>query len=265
MVRRCRWAAPWVGVVLALWLGAGAATPASGSACMLVFAHRGASRVAPENTLRALDGAVAAEADRVELDVRRTKDGALVLMHDASLVRTTNVETTFPIAPSWHVRQMNYADVATLDAGSWMDGRPARVPRLHSAFARAVPLLLEPKERIAPHRVHAWTVDRDVIVQTFDIEWARRLAEDHPEVPLWLLTTTRPSPDDIAEWGTWADGVAIKAVNADQDAVAEVHAAGMTAAAWTVNDETTARLLLAWGTDAVITDRISAMRSEVGC
>jgi glycerophosphoryl diester phosphodiesterase len=57
---------------------------------ILVIAHRGAHRDVPENTLAALDKAIAIGCDYVEVDVRRTKDGALVIMHDASVSRTTN-------------------------------------------------------------------------------------------------------------------------------------------------------------------------------
>ena len=60
-----------------------------------VIAHRGASHVAPENTSSALRSALAAGADMVEVDVRRTADGELVLLHDQSLVRTSDVEAAF--------------------------------------------------------------------------------------------------------------------------------------------------------------------------
>src|SRR5271170_8058208 len=57
---------------------------------IVVIAHRGAHREAPENTLASLEKAIQIGCDYVELDVRRTKDGALVIMHDASVNRMTN-------------------------------------------------------------------------------------------------------------------------------------------------------------------------------
>lgn len=57
---------------------------------IIVIAHRGAHREAPENTLASLEKAIEIGCDYVELDVRRTKDGALVIMHDASVNRMTN-------------------------------------------------------------------------------------------------------------------------------------------------------------------------------
>jgi glycerophosphoryl diester phosphodiesterase len=95
--------------------------------------HRGAGRYAPENTLESLRKALALGADYVEFDVRTTRDGAFVLLHDASLDRTTSGRGP--------VRQRTAAEVATLDAGSWF-GRPfagARVPTLDAFLDAAAP------------------------------------------------------------------------------------------------------------------------------
>ncbi|MBX9791158.1 MAG: glycerophosphodiester phosphodiesterase family protein [Pirellulales bacterium] len=86
--------------------------------------HRGAKRYAPENTLAALEKAIALGADFVEFDVRLTSDKQAVLLHDATLDRTTN-----GLGP---VAALALADVQKLDAGSWF-GQPfanARVPTL---------------------------------------------------------------------------------------------------------------------------------------
>jgi glycerophosphoryl diester phosphodiesterase len=95
--------------------------------------HRGASRYAPENTLESLKKSLALGADYVEFDVRTTRDGAFILLHDGSLGRTTS--GTGP------VRSRTAAEVAELDAGSWF-GHPfagARVPTL-DAFLKAAAL-----------------------------------------------------------------------------------------------------------------------------
>src|SRR5205807_1804496 len=66
------------------------ATAARPDARIVVIAHRGANKFAPENTLAAFRKAIELGCDYFELDVRRTKDGQLVLMHDGSVDRTTN-------------------------------------------------------------------------------------------------------------------------------------------------------------------------------
>jgi glycerophosphoryl diester phosphodiesterase len=87
------------------------------------YAHRGASGYAPENTLAAFGLAAELGAQAVELDVRRTLDGALVVLHDATLERTTDAAARFPDRAPWAVGSFTLAEVRTLDAGSWFDAR----------------------------------------------------------------------------------------------------------------------------------------------
>ena len=89
----------------------------------LVVAHRGARGHAPENTLTAAALGYAVQADLWELDANYTKDGKLVVMHDDTLVRTTDVETAFPGRPSYRVRDFTLDEIKSLDAGSWYAGR----------------------------------------------------------------------------------------------------------------------------------------------
>ncbi len=91
---------------------------------MLVIAHRGGPQDAPENTLAAFRHALALGADGVELDVQRTKDGALVIMHDETVARTTGGRGA--------VRDLTLAEVRALDAG-----QGERVPLFEEALALA--------------------------------------------------------------------------------------------------------------------------------
>ena len=85
--------------------------------CGLLFgqvesvAHRGASLSAPENTLASTVKRIELGVDRIEMDVRQSKDGVLVLMHDARLERTTNGKG--------YLRDFTYEELGSLDAGSW--------------------------------------------------------------------------------------------------------------------------------------------------
>ena len=89
----------------------------------LVVAHRGARGHAPENTLTAAALGYAVQSDLWELDANYTKDGKLVVMHDDTLVRTTDVETAFPGRPSYRVCDFTLDEIKSLDAGSWYAGR----------------------------------------------------------------------------------------------------------------------------------------------
>jgi glycerophosphoryl diester phosphodiesterase len=99
--------------------------------------HRGASRYAPENTIESLRKAAALGADFVEFDIRTTRDGMAVLLHDSTLNRTTSGRGP--------VRDATAAEIASLDAGSWF-GRPfapARVPTLDAFLDAIKPLPVE--------------------------------------------------------------------------------------------------------------------------
>lgn len=93
-----------------------------------IVAHRGASKFAPENTIAALEKAYEMGADVVEIDVRETKDGRLVLMHDAFIQRTTD---------GWGLLAWKTLDkLKTLDAGRWFDEKykGEKIPTLREAL-----------------------------------------------------------------------------------------------------------------------------------
>lgn len=84
-----------------------------------VVAHRGSSGSAPENTIAAVELAVHEQASFVEVDVQRTGDGELVVVHDTTLARTTDVARVFPDRAPWRVGGFTRAELDRLDAGSW--------------------------------------------------------------------------------------------------------------------------------------------------
>jgi len=86
---------------------------------VLVVAHRGARSLAPENTLAAGRKAFEVGADAWEIDVHMTRDGRLVVIHDDTLARTTNVEQLFPDRKPWYVCDFTLDEIRRLDAGSW--------------------------------------------------------------------------------------------------------------------------------------------------
>ncbi len=88
-----------------------------------IVAHRGARSLAPENTLAAAEAALGAGAAMWEFDVRLTGDGELVLMHDLTLRRTTDVRRAYPWRWPWRVAQFTLEELRGLDAGSWFSER----------------------------------------------------------------------------------------------------------------------------------------------
>jgi glycerophosphoryl diester phosphodiesterase len=101
----------------------------------VTLAHRGLCSRHPENTLPSLAAAVPF-ADYCEIDVRVTRDGRLIIMHDATLRRTTDVASVFPDRADDPVSTFSLAEIERLDAGSWYDPATATgVPTLRQALA----------------------------------------------------------------------------------------------------------------------------------
>jgi glycerophosphoryl diester phosphodiesterase len=227
-----------------------------------IIAHRGASRVAPENTLAAIARAADAGARAVELDVALSADGVPVILHDETLNRTTDGRGS--------VARKTLADLRTLDAGAWFGKRfkGERLPTL----AEAVALILERKMglnlEIKPTRGAAaataenaigvlkssWPGKAPLVISSgsaVSLDVARDVA---PYWPRGLILDAVP-PD-------WADRLAAtgcvslhcNARSVTPSLVEEVHEAGYRLLAWTVNRLPTARRLFRAGVDGIFTD-----------
>ncbi|ONK15157.1 glycerophosphodiester phosphodiesterase family protein [Streptomyces sp. MP131-18] len=261
------------------------AAPADGP---LVVAHRGASGHAPENTLAAADAAAALDTTWVETDVQRTADGELVLVHDTTLARTTDVEEVFPGRAPWNVADFTAAEIARLDAGSWFGeefaGEP--VPTLAQFLDRLTRndqrLLLEIKapelyrgieaDILAELEASGWLTPEPpgtrLVIQSFGAESVRTVHELAPGVETGFLGT--PEVADLPEYAAYADqinpryGDLTAAYVAEIQAVEGPHGEPVEVHTWTVNDGTTARAVADLGVDGIITNFPDVVRSALG-
>jgi glycerophosphoryl diester phosphodiesterase len=168
-----------------------------------VVAHRGASETHPENTVAALRAARVGGAHVVEFDVHQTKDGAWVLLHDATCDRTTDAVAKFG-RKEVRVDELTLAEVATLDAGSWRDTAFAgeRVPTLEAALAAVFPAvpMIERKGGDAAALVaelrRLEVVDR-VLVQAFDWDWLAAVHRAEPKLLLGALGGKELTPERL--------------------------------------------------------------------
>ncbi|SNS83006.1 glycerophosphodiester phosphodiesterase [Actinomadura mexicana] len=250
---------------------------------VLNVAHRGASAYAPENTLAAFRLARAKKADMFELDVQETKDHQLVIMHDTTLVRTTNAEEVFPGRRPWRVADFTLAEVGRLDAGGWFAKRYAgeRVPTLGQVLAgmrgRGLGLLLEIKSpelypgierRVAAEleRSPSWLRydprERRLVVQSFDWESVRRFHAVLPRVPTGLLGTPRVA--DLPKLAKYADQVNPTFSGLTESYVEELHDAGMDVLTWTIDDPGDMERAIDLDVDGVITDRPDVLHGVLG-
>jgi glycerophosphoryl diester phosphodiesterase len=105
---------------------------------VLNIAHRGARAFAPENTLEAFDKAAELGADMVELDVQLTADRQVVVLHDETLERCSDVRGRFPDRSDYAVKSFTLREIQSLDAGSWFVHALDAVPQERPAFLRSL-------------------------------------------------------------------------------------------------------------------------------
>ncbi|MGS2617273.1 glycerophosphodiester phosphodiesterase [Micromonospora sp. LZ34] len=258
----------------------------------LVFAHRGASYDLPEHTLAAYLRALEEGADGLECDVRLTRDGHLVCVHDRRLDRTSNGRGL--------VSARTLAELEALDFGSWHPGcvpadgdevldeshtRLLTLERLLDAVlaaGRPVRLLVETKH---PSR-YGGNVERrlvallrryglaepkpddpvQVTVMSFSPLAVRRIRDLAPALPTVLLLEVLPRWLRLGRlpFGTRIAGPGIGLVRARPALVPALRVAGNQVYVWTVNEPADLDLVLAAGVDGIITDRPAHTLARLG-
>jgi glycerophosphoryl diester phosphodiesterase len=225
----------------------------------LALAHRGDWSAAPENTVAAFRAAERAGADMIELDVRRTSDGAVVVVHDPTFERLWSS----PAA----VARSTLAEINALRVGEH------RVATLDDALASvSVPLMVDYTDadvvEPALRAVRAAGALERVLFAGENVEGHRLIRARAPEARIALTWTRRTlPPDGLLEdldveyfnppWQRLDDGI-----------VATMHDRGYKVSTWTVDDAVEMRRVVDAGADAVITNRIEqlvALLAETRC
>jgi glycerophosphoryl diester phosphodiesterase len=229
------------------------------------IAHRGAGRLAPENTLAAFRLGAAHGWRMFECDAKLSADGVPFLMHDATLERTTSGHGIGGDLP--------WSALSQLDAGGWHSracaGEPLATLENLARFCLANGYLLNIEIKPTPGTEHATgaAVAREAarlwqgaavppLLTSFQAESLRAARDVAPELPRGLLLDTLHDG-----WFDAANGLGCVAVVCnhalwDAATVARVQAAGLRTLSYTVNDEWAAQRLIDLGTDGIITDRV---------
>ena len=238
-----------------------------------IIAHRGASTLAPENTIAAFAKASEIGARCCECDVGVMADGTLLVIHDDTVDRTTNSSGSWD---SW-----GYGELRRLDAGAWFSPtyRFERIPELADvvSFANATQTSfnIELKPRAAGKRRDTLVENLEVALQSFknksgllissfDHELLSAVRQAMPELPLaWLCT-----PAEVRA-GSWREASQIECTAihpCGQDLTeADVHEmldAGFDVNVWTVNTLEDARKAAQWGVTGIFTDRVQDFPAE---
>ena len=229
------------------------------------IAHRGAGKLAPENTLAAFRLGAEYGYRAFECDVKLSADGVPFLLHDATLERTTN--------GAGRAGECQWRELSLLDAGSWHSRRYAGEPpaslQAVAAFVQrngfALDLEIKPTPGTEAHTgalvaaevARLWHGQARVpLLSSFQPEALRAARDAVPGLPRALLLDKLPADalDIAAELGC----VAMITDHALMDAALRqrIHAAGLRALVYTVNTPERAEQLLAWGIDGIVTDAV---------
>jgi len=227
----------------------------------LRIAHRGASGCAPEHTRPAFERALELGVDMIELDVQLTRDGALVVLHDLDLRRTTN-----GVGP---VRERSLAEIKSLDAGAWYGASYTAQPVLSldevidivGARARLNVEVKAPEaDWLALAPALTGTLRRRglldaTIISCFEpaaLAVVRAQAAAARLGLLWQQTNFAQA----WEWARRLDAVSFHPywMLVSEDVVNEAHGYGLQVLTWTVNEVETMRELVRCGVDGIISD-----------
>ena len=246
-----------------------------------IIAHRGASYLAPENTLASVNLAWNLGADAVEIDIYLTKDGRIVAMHDKTTERTAG--------PKWKIADHTLAELRRLDAGSWKDasfaGEP--IPTLEEILA-SIPdgrrLFIEIKcgKEVLPELrrvlIASGKPPRQIVVIAFDLETATDSKRMMSGVKTYLLFGRSPTRDKVTHMITGGridelieqcrdaklDGLDLSHESElSKEIVDRIHELGLEFYVWTINSPEDAVRVVNWGADGITTDRPKWLREKL--
>lgn len=227
----------------------------------LIFGHRGAMAYAPMNTLPAFELAYAQGADGIELDVHRTIDDKLVIVHDFTIDETTNGTGT--------VTEMSLPQLKEFDAGSWFSDefKGVQIPTLDEVFEtvgkklfinveiKSMPPQDDGVEALVAQAIQQHGLESRVIVSSFNPFALKRFRSLAPDIPIGFLYNS----DDIEAMRTLMAGTPHEAHHPYHTIINEAYMQWALdndyfVNTWTVNDITEAQRLRDLGVNTLITN-----------
>jgi glycerophosphoryl diester phosphodiesterase len=241
-----------------------------------IIGHRGASYLAPENTVASANLAWEERADAVEVDITLSQDSKIVVIHDSTTKRTAgqNMEVAKSTA-----RQLRELDVGSFKSEAYageqvplLEEIIATVPAKRRLFIeiKCGPDVLSPLETII-----AASGKRDqIVIIGFDLDTVKASKKCMPDLPTyWLVGTAKDKEteawiphskslvDQLA--GSGLDGLDVHWAGVTEDFAQSVRAAGLGLYSWTVNDPVEAARLAKLGVQGITTDRPGWLRSQL--
>jgi glycerophosphoryl diester phosphodiesterase len=249
-------------IVLAAAAGALVVSRAGSEDHTEITAHRGASGVAPENTLVAVELAIRDGADWIEVDVQESADGQVVVVHDRDLKRLAGV--------ALDICEATTDDLEKIDVGSWFarEFSDQRVPTLSQVLALCkdeVRVNIDLKyyghgqnlEQRVIELVEAHGMASDVVIMSLEYEGIRKVKSLRPQWRVGLLAAATVGDVTKAD----VDFLAVNIRLATRRFIRLAHSRGKDVYVWTVNDPATMSCMIGRGADSIITDEPGLARS----
>lgn len=216
---------------------------------VLKIGHRGAAAYEPENTLRSFKKAIELGVDMVEFDIRKTKDGKLVVIHDKKVNRTTNGKGL--------VKAYTFEQIRKLDAGK---GEKIPTPEeIIDITEGKCGLVIELKEGDTEKQIteiiKTRKIEEKVIIVSFYPQFLQNIKSLHPKLKVGILT--KEVPDDYIRIAQHlnVEYALIRKDKIKKEHVDNLHKIGLEVAAWTVDDKKYLKKMLSFGVDAIASNR----------
>lgn len=250
-----------IGFIAVAWIGATAISRLQWKEDVKIMAHRGASKVAPENSMAAVRMAMDAGSDWVEVDVQETADGEVVVIHDSDFMKLARNKTKV-----WDARLL---DLQSIDIGSSFSPsfQNERVPKLSEILQLCkgkTGILIELKYYGHDQRLEQRVVDivesqdmsDQVMVMSLKPEGVKKIKQLRPSWKCGILLSVAVGNIQKIE----ADFVAVNARFASRSLINKVRRANKEMYVWTVDDPASMSMLMNRGVDGIITNRPEVAR-----
>ncbi|MBW2467938.1 MAG: glycerophosphodiester phosphodiesterase, partial [Deltaproteobacteria bacterium] len=254
-IKRIGWGVAGVALIVGVGSGAAFLRGFNIERTVEITGHRGSKVRAPENTLSALQQAIAEGADFAEIDVQTTADGVVVLFHDADLMRVASLDR--------RLRDINYGELRDIDVGSWFAPQFSneRIPTLQQAIDLSrgrIKLNIELKftwpdpvltQKVAD-LIRQNNFSADCVVSSLNFQALTEIKQRSPELITGFIVFTVAGNLPRMK----ADFLSLNAKRATPRLVKQLHRHGRAVHVWTVNDFNNVISMVERGVDNVITD-----------
>ena len=249
-------------LLISIWIGGYAVQSVRLDDDVMIMAHRGSSKAAPENTIAAIRQAIDDGADWVEIDVQETADGEVVLFHDSDFMKLAGVNLKI-----WDAE---FDELRDIDIGSWFSPEFAdqRVPTLAEVLdvcKGKVRVNIELKyyghdqqlERRVADIVDSHEMASEVMAMSLKRDAVKKMKAIRPAWKVGLLMSVSAGRIKNLE----GDFLAVNASFADRRLIRDAHQNGKEVYVWTVNDAPTMSVMISRGVDGLLTDRPALART----